>query len=369
LRIETSLFLCVGAAAVATAHPAPEQANAQLAPTILYKSGQKAADQGMTLKGWGSGSISQTDETSYAGTYSIQVSSRNFFQGGIISLATGDDVSGKFDDKDNLLKITFKTADSTTRSFGGPSRPGSAGLGQKGAGGFGAPGVGPGGPGGVGPGGPGGRGPGGFGGGGGQGFGGGGAAGFGGGGQGFGAPGLGGRNGGASAQPETLKTMRLIVTTSDMKKSEAYIPVDTNSSTDNGWKITSIPLQAINGFDKTNKVIKEIAFAGDATATFYIGDLRIVNDSTPIHGEIENGQDLNLALGDTVTFHASGTGGASTLKYSWDFGTAPTPEEDAVGQTVIRKFRKSGTYTVTLTVQDAFGLKTPYSTTIHVKVN
>ena len=163
--------------------------------------------------------------------------------------------------------------------------------------------------------------------------------------------------------------LRLIVTTTDGKRSEAYIPVDTNASTDNGWKIVSVPLQAISGFDRTNKDIKDIAFAGDATSTFYLGDLRVVNDSTPITGEIKNSPDINLALGDTVTFNASGTGGASILKYSWDFGTGSALEEDAVGQSVTRKFRKPGTYKVTLTISDLYGLKAPYTTSVNVKVN
>jgi PKD repeat protein len=166
-----------------------------------------------------------------------------------------------------------------------------------------------------------------------------------------------------------LKNIRLVVTTSDGKRSEVYIPLDTNSATDQGWKVVSVPLQAISGFDRTNKVIKEIAFSGDSTSTFYVGDLRVINDSTPIHGEILDSSDLNLALGDEVVFRANGTGGASILKYSWDFGTSPTPEEDAVGRTVLRKFRKPGTYKVTLTISDLYGLKAPYTASVNVTVN
>jgi PKD repeat protein len=145
--------------------------------------------------------------------------------------------------------------------------------------------------------------------------------------------------------------------------------VDTNTSSDNGWRIASIPLQAISGLERTTKIVKELAFSGDAATTIYVGDLRIVNDSTPIHGEILNSQNLNLALGDTVTFRATGTGGASRLKYSWDFGTASQPEEDAVGQSVNRQFKKSGAYKVVLTISDYYNLKSPFTTSVMVKVN
>jgi hypothetical protein len=375
MKKELSILVCFGLVAAALAQQSP------LASDLLYRPGEKATAQGLNLKAWGSGSISQTDETSYLGAYSIEVSSRNYFQGGILAYDSGQDVAGKYENKDNLLKITFKTADSGTTNRGGgrggpgglagvpgvggkpgglPGRPGGGGRsggfpgGPAGAGGF------PGGPAGAGgfPGGPAGAG----------GFPGGPGGGFGQGRGGFSGPGRGGF-GGSTAQPETLKTIRLIITTTDGKRSEAYIPVTTNSSEDNGWKVTSIPLQAISGFDRTNKIIKDIAFSGDVTSTFYIGDLRIVNDSTPIQGEIENNPDMNLALGDTVTFRASGSAGASILKYSWDFGTQKTPEVDSVGQTVERKFRKAGTYKVTLTISDRYGLKAPYSTSITVKVN
>jgi PKD repeat protein len=160
----------------------------------------------------------------------------------------------------------------------------------------------------------------------------------------------------------------VIITTTDGKKSEAYIPVATNSSGDKGWRTAAIPLQAISGFDKTNKEVKEIGFAGDVTTTFYIGDLRVINDTTPITGE-PNTRELNLALGDWVNLAANGYGGSSILKYSWDFDDKDGVQEDATGQVVKRQFRKPGNFTITLTISDEFGLKKAYSTTIKAKVN
>jgi len=172
---------------------------------------------------------------------------------------------------------------------------------------------------------------------------------------------------GASA-PQKLQSIRVIVTTTDGKKSEAYIPVSTSGGGDKGWKTAAIPLQAISGFDRTNKDVKEIAFAGDVTTTFYIGDLRVVNDTTPITGE-PSVRELNLALGDYMNFSANGYGGSSILKYSWDFDDKDGIQEDVVGQNIKRQFRKPGTFTITLTISDEFGLKKPYTTTIIAKVN
>jgi hypothetical protein len=336
-------------------------------PEILYHSGMGAKDQGLQLKNWGSGTISQTDEASYGGAYSLQISTRNYFQGGIMNYANAQDLSTKFDNKNNLLQITFRTADGQTTQFhktdsGG--RSGDGGPGDQGGGG-GAGGSLPdkqgngstsqglgrsigeaggrqarrgegGGPGGGGAG---------------------------------GSLGQIGRKGLTSTTATSpLRNIRLIVTTTDGKKSEIYIPVNTSVSEDYGWRSVAIPLQAITGLDRTNKIVKELAFSGDGTATFYVGDLRVVNDSTPITGEIEN-QNNNFALGDVVTFKALGSGGSSVLKYSWSFDAANSTMTDAIGQTVNRRFRKPGKYHIVLTISDLYGLKQPYTCSMDVTVN
>ena len=53
--------------------------------TILYAPVKLILDQGISVKGWGSGTIAETDETAYEGVRSIRISSRNYFQGGVIT--------------------------------------------------------------------------------------------------------------------------------------------------------------------------------------------------------------------------------------------------------------------------------------------
>ena len=122
--------------------------------------------------------------------------------------------------------------------------------------------------------------------------------------------------------------------------------------------------------------MKEVGFAGDAPAAFYVGDVRVLNDGTPLRAE-PNVRSLNLALNDSYTFFATGTGGSSVLKYTWDFDSADGIQVDAEGQSVTYKFRKpswstanpTGVFVVTLTVSDEYGLKQPYSTTLKIRVN
>ncbi len=351
---------------------------------VFYHPGQDAKDQGISLRPWGSGTISDTDETAFQGSYSIRISTRNYFQGGIVGFGTPIDVAKDYLVKTNLLKIVFKLADSGVMGGGGGGLKG-AGGGQGPGGrppGFGGPGGGPGsrppgigGPGGGkggfgggigGPGGQGGRPPGVGGPGGGLAPGGqGGPGGKGG----FGGPGGPGGMGGAAAEVPVLKEIRLIITTTDGKKSEAYIPANTTAAADSGWKTVAIPLQAITGLDRTNTDIQSVAFAGNTTSTFYVGDLRVIDDSTPIRGEINAQPDINLALGDEITLSASGFGGSSILRFTWDFDDKDGIQVDAEGQSVKHKFRKAGNFVVTMTVSDYYGLKPSYSSTVKVTVN
>lgn len=323
---------------------------------ILYAPGKSIKDQNIGLRNWGSGTIGETDEMAFEGTLSLRVSTRNYFQGGQMMFANPVDLTNNFSDKNSLLRLTFKAPDASTTFGGGGGAGSDFGGGGKGGGGItaGQRGGGAGGGSSAAP------------------------PAQSGGNAAFGSPpgaaGQGRTPGagtpgstGASANP-VLRNMRLIVTTSDGKKSETYVAVATSSAGERGWRTVAVPLQAINGFDKTNKQIKEIAFSGDSTGTFYIGDIRVVNDTTPIRGDVSV-HSLNLALGQEVNLSATGFGGSSILKYRWDFDDSDGIQVDAEGQAIKRRFRKAGKFKITMTVVDAYGLKEPYSTTIDVTVN
>jgi hypothetical protein len=314
----------------------------------VYAAGRSIKDQGITVRPWGSGGIAETEEMAYEGATSLRVSTRNFFQGGRIVFQRPIDLSVPFADQNNLLMFTMRTAEDLNPSAvagrgnaenegGSTMGQGATGSGMSGAGGgnredsMGDP-----------------------------------RRGGGGGGA------RGGAGAGAPAAPPTesqkLRTVRVVVTTTDGKRSEAYLPVATGAKGERGWRRVGIPLRAVTGFDKTNKTIQEIGLAGDATTSFWIGELTVLNDATPIFATINQG-DLNLPIGAEVVFSGAGEGGASVLRYTWDFDAADGVQVDAEGQSVRRRFRRPGVYTVTLTVSDFYGLKKPFSTTTKVTVN
>lgn len=347
----------------------------------IWLPGHHIKDQNITLVPWGSGTIKETDEASSAGGFSLRISTNNYFQGGFVKFGAPVNISKFAAQPDAMLAFTFRTADTVIVN------PNGAGgkAGGKFGGGFGGGGGG----GGLGP------------------IGGGGAAGGGGGGigpkgggggfsldnfdlSGFmpgadgpgfgpslaggqGVPPLkgGGGGGGAAAAtatpPAKLGTVRVVIWTTDGNKSEAYLPLPIVRK--DPWREVAIPINAINGFAKTNMTISQMAFSGDTTSTFYVGDIKVINDPTPITGEMNAKEDLNLALGDTVTFKATGYGGATILRFTWDWDDSDGIQEDAVGETVQHKFRKPGKFVVTLTIKDYYGLKQPYTAKVHVTVN
>lgn len=163
-----------------------------------------------------------------------------------------------------------------------------------------------------------------------------------------------------------LQNFRVIFTTSDGLKSEIFLPVA--SATGAKWKSVAFPLKGVTGFERTNKIVSQIHISGDATSTFYIAGLDLLDDSVAISGEL-NTENLDLAIGDQVELIAYGDGGATILKYEWDFDKSDGIQIEAEGQVVRRKFRKAGRFVVTCTVSDQFGIKKPLTLELNVRVN
>lgn len=300
-----------------------QAAQSPMLPSI-YNPTRSAADQGLSLSGWGSGSIVESDEAAFEGVTSLRVISRNFFQGGVISVKEPLDLSTVSADKNNLLMFALKVADQKMTLGGGGGA--GAGGGDRGA----ASGE---------------------------------EGGLRGGGGGGSAPAAG------AAEPDAMSRLRLIFTTSDSKKSEIYLPINTSMPNDKGWRMVAVPLAAIKGFANSNKLVKGIALSCDATATFYVGEMKVVNDATPIYGQVSN-EDMNVGAGTAITFQATGFGGANVLKYVWTFAGDKGEKIEVEGQSVAKRFRRSGTYTVTCTIKDAYDLKAPWvSNPIKITVN
>ena len=290
----------------------------------LYDGARSIADQKIWLRPWGGGGIAPQGNTVFQGSQSLRVMSRNYFQGGTVNFNNPRDLGRKFDDKSYVLKLTVLIDDGGTvyanadKSRGeGKSNQGLTVVGH--------------------------------------------------------AASLNGSNPGdlkikpAIAFHPKIKKIRFVIQTTDGKHSEAYEPVLMSTSAGDGWRNFAIPLQSITGFDRTNKIIQSITLSSDTISNLFVGDIRITSDTTPIRGTVDSGS-LSVPIGSDVTFTAFGDGGDSPLIYSWDFDDRDGIQADGQGQQIRHRFRKPGTFNVTVTISDFYGVKSPAKQTVKVKV-
>jgi len=137
--------------------------------------------------------------------------------------------------------------------------------------------------------------------------------------------------------------------------------------TDGDWVPVSFPFAVLKGkLGLQEYKVKRLVIAGDGTEPFFVGEIGVITDRKPI--QVYPGEDQFVAAYDDVMFRADCDGGASALKYAWDFDSGDGVQEDTVGEVVYHQYRKPGEYTVTLTVSDMFGVKKPAVATLEVTV-
>ena len=322
-------------------------AGAGFADATLY-AGQPTENAGITLRSWGAGTIEDSTETTFVGSRSLKVLTRGMLSGGWLVFNTPVDLRADLNAPDKAIRFTLRFAGASGGAAGGAGGPQAPG----GIGGSGAPRGGPGfGGEGGGP-----EAPGGFG--------------------GPGAP----AGGGAQTTTPTLRELRLIIETSDGKRTETMLPLQNLRTDELGWQSLSAPLRSIAGLRETNGQIAKIGFFGDTTGVFYIGEIRTLSEGGALQGymAIQNTfgsvftsrsqERLSIASGDELIFFGVAEGVSAPVEYRWSFGDDPS-QVDGTGQVVRRRFPKRGNYTVHLTIADPQGVRPPATARIQIQVN
>lgn len=301
----------------------------------LY-AGQPAASNGFVLEAWGGGGIEETAENAVAGPNALRIRTATFFQGGILRFSKPVSLGSYVNDPENLLAVAVYVMES--RTSGGDSGGGGGLTGGGGGGGL---------------------------------TGGGGSSMGGGRSAGGGLTGGGGGDTGAR-RGKQMDNLRMILRTTDGKLSETYVPLGTGGSAVGKWRRIGVPLKSIAGFSKSNMEVEAMAFSGDSPTSFYLGEVRVVRDQTPIQGFISV-TEYNIGINTELTFSASAEAGLSVVEYVWDFDASDGLQVEAIGQAVVHRFRRPSKpdqpIVVTLTIRDVFGLKQPWKGTIAVTVN
>jgi hypothetical protein len=321
-------------------------ANVAAAPSITLYRGEPTVGTNLQLGGWGSGSAADTSAEAFSGSNSIKLNTDGYYAGGRLQFREPVDITQQFTDPYTFIEFAMKFLQARFRT--GPG--GTTGSDFTGPGGKGAPG-----------------GPGGFGGSG-------GAGGFPGAPGGFGAPGgVGDANDPSAAlliQPDTQRLRVMLQFEGGVAIVEDH-PLIRFPTSEPGWVRVAIPFTTFKGAPRMASYrLQEMRIFGDATDTFFVGQITTVTDNDPI--SVEPLEEQVVSVNDRVELVGNAEAGISGLKYSWDFDKSDGIQEDAIGARVNHTYTKPSPenrpYVVTLTVSDISGAKRPVSVETTVEV-
>ncbi|MEN3002717.1 MAG: PKD domain-containing protein [Armatimonadota bacterium] len=311
------------------------------ADVYLYR-GLPLEEAGLALQAWGSGTIEETTETVFTGSRSLKLTTRGYFAGGWIEFKSPVDLRADLNAPDKVLRFTLRfPGTATVAAGGGPTGPRGGGFGESpgGArgGGFGefAP---------------------------------------------PGAPPGGGGTTTTATTPPTVRELRIVLETTDGKRTEFLLPVQGLRADESGWQAVSMPLNAIPAIKQTSGQIARLGVFSDTTATFYLGEIRTLSEQTPLQGYIQvvnsygfrfssrTDSKVVIAANDELIFYGISESGTTPVAFRWSFGGDPNLV-DAEGNAIRRRFPKKGTFTVVLTIADPYGTRKPATARIEVQVN
>jgi hypothetical protein len=178
----------------------------------------------------------------------------------------------------------------------------------------------------------------------------------------------------------SFERMRFVFLMADGSQYELVRPLDVPPSEDpDSYVPIHIPFAALKKAAKkplTGNAAKlaSLVICGDKYEQFHIGELDVLTDETEISvAELED----QIAFADNeMTFVADAEGGASTLKFTWDWDASDQIQEDDMGRNVKHVFPASlfrggadlHKVVVTVTVSDVDGLKKPVRKTLTMEV-
>ncbi|HAH87514.1 MAG TPA: hypothetical protein DCL60_09110 [Armatimonadetes bacterium] len=171
------------------------------------------------------------------------------------------------------------------------------------------------------------------------------------------------------AQPgKTVGRLQVMAFLEDGTGMELQVDTGGFSPADNGCLPVSFPLTLLKGaLEAKEYKLARLVICGNGTDPFTVTQIKLVQDSAPL--EPTAGANREVARNDKALFTGKCKSGTSSILYSWDFDDSDGIGEDSAESTVYHQFTKPGTYNVTLTCTDFFGIKKPAKSVIKVQVN
>lgn len=145
---------------------------------------------------------------------------------------------------------------------------------------------------------------------------------------------------------------------------------------DDGWMRLAVPLSKLKKGDIKDFKLKRLLIFTDLPCTgmnnsgqdtsLYLGAIKLVTDASPIKVDPIDPRTTQIMYPEDFT--ATADGGVSSLNYSWDFDDSNGIQAESTDRIAKTFYPKGGTYTVTLTVSDADGIKAPVTVTTKIEV-
>jgi len=120
--------------------------------------------------------------------------------------------------------------------------------------------------------------------------------------------------------------------------------------------------------DLQGATLQRVVITGNREGTVYVGDLKMIQEDTPLVAEIEGAAIRTVAAGQSAQFSAKPQHEGVKASYQWDFDDLDGLGVDAYGADVSYQFPEAGYYVVTLRVTDVNGQLQPRMDTVKVKV-
>ncbi len=165
-----------------------------------------------------------------------------------------------------------------------------------------------------------------------------------------------------------VSTVRFVFVSDEGKSVEVEEPTNPLDPEDN-WCRVAVPLAKFKSVSENGNEfkLKRLLIFTDLPNTFYLGEIKLVTDKSPIKVDALPSQ--VVVVYDEVILQAKADGGVASLSYSWDFDASNGIQEELTGPIGRYVYTKGGEYTVTLTVKDVDGIKKPVTVTTKISVN
>ncbi|MCK4323465.1 MAG: PKD domain-containing protein, partial [Armatimonadetes bacterium] len=172
-----------------------------------------------------------------------------------------------------------------------------------------------------------------------------------------------------SQPPEPIDRIRVVLVTDKGQLSSGGLMLDPNLAFEDDWlRLSAVLSDFARPEDLQGATLQRVVITGNHEGTIFVGDLKIIQEDTPLVANIEGATIRTVSAGQSTQFRAKPQDEGVRASYQWDFDDLNGLGIDGYGEEVSHQFPEAGYYVVTLRVTDPNGQLQPRMDTVKVKV-